>query len=159
MKYKMYLVLGDWSDDGHGKFEKILLESNYPVKKVQDAYKKSCKLTGISFNSCYGKENYTGVERSWEEAEKYCIAVEYEDSKISPECIKVLKKHGIATPTDDDDTFYDSEYWFADLWVAFVKLSLPDLELTRLDAKDDIPVINGYWNKNLNVQFGYGLYY
>jgi hypothetical protein len=33
---KMYLVLGDWSDDGHGKYKKILVKCNKTVKEIQD---------------------------------------------------------------------------------------------------------------------------
>jgi hypothetical protein len=49
---------------------------------------------------------------------------------------------------------------FTEIWIWFVKLSLPENTiLEKADVKDKIPVINGYWNKNLNVQFGYGLYH
>jgi hypothetical protein len=30
---KMYLVLGDWSDDGHGKTDKVLLEGFEVISK------------------------------------------------------------------------------------------------------------------------------
>ena len=29
----MYLVLGDWSDDGHGKYDKVLVESKKSVDR------------------------------------------------------------------------------------------------------------------------------
>ena len=35
----MYLVLGDWSNDGHGKSEQVLFTANYPVEDIQNAYK------------------------------------------------------------------------------------------------------------------------
>jgi len=60
---KMYLVLGDWSDDGHGKYEKVLVEVNKTIEEVQNAYKNSCKLTGISFNG--SNEDFTGINRCW----------------------------------------------------------------------------------------------
>lgn len=160
-KYKMYLVLGDWSGDGHSISEKILMESNYPVDKVQQAYKDSCKLTGISFNH---NEDYTGIKRDWQERDKYHIATEYGKSDVSDECVEALAKHGLILPkkSDDKEAYYDyfdsDYYWFTNLWTDFVKLSLPDLELTRSKEVDKIPVINGFWNKDLNVQFGYGLF-
>lgn len=41
MIYK--LVLGDWSDDGHGISKDFLFECNYDVHKIRQAYKDSCK--------------------------------------------------------------------------------------------------------------------
>ena len=35
----MYLVLGDWSEDGHGRSQKILVNVNKSVSEVQQAYK------------------------------------------------------------------------------------------------------------------------
>jgi hypothetical protein len=71
---KMYLVLGDWSNDGHGKHDKYLLESNVDVSVIQQAYKDSCKLTGVSFNH---NEDYTKRNRSWEIADEYRIATSF----------------------------------------------------------------------------------
>lgn len=152
--YRSYLVLGDWSDDGHGKMEKVLVETNHPVEKLQQAYKDSCKLTGISFNY---NENFTGIERDWKEQDKYQIAVEYEDNSLSDECFDALNKFGFSEAFDvkSVDEFELGEQ-FTELWLWFVKLSLPDLVYNVVE--DTIPTINGYWNKNLNVQFGYGLY-
>jgi hypothetical protein len=55
---KMILVLGDWSDDGHGICRNILVEVNKDVADVRQAYKDSCKLTTISFNN---QPNFTGI--------------------------------------------------------------------------------------------------
>lgn len=165
----MYLVLGDWSDDGHGKYEKVLMESNVDVAIIQKAYKDSCKLTGVSFNH---NDDYTGLNRQYMEATEYQIATEYERRGIPAKSVTELLKHGFEenfldkydfegwkkTVESGDDLHYDD--LFVDLWIWFVKLSLPENTiLKKADAKNDIPVINGYWNKNLNVQFGYGLYY
>lgn len=153
---KMYLVLGDWSDDGHGKYDKILVESNKTVEEIQNAYKASCKLTGASFNY---NEDYTERNRDSSEAGKYIIAARYEQGfDLAQEAKDVLKEHGL-----DYDSFLleddDSIYIFTKLWTEFVKLSLPDLVINEFAEIESIPVINGYWNKNLNVQFGYGLYH
>lgn len=154
MKYKSYLVLGDWSNDGHGKEDKILLETNHPVEVIQQAYKDSCKLTGVSFNH---NDDFTGIKRDYKEADKFHIATEYEQYDLSQECFEALNKFGFSKDfkIDNVDDFELAEE-FPKLWIWFVKLSLPDLEANII--KDNIPVINGYWNKNLNVQFGYGLF-
>jgi len=159
MKYKMKLILGDWSGAGLGKTEAEIYEVNYPVEAVQQAYKDSCKLTGVQFNV---NEDYTGLakERGWEENQKYQIAAHYGDYKISEEAYTLLKEAGMdldkSTIYEDDD---DESVWiddFSGLWWDFIKLSLPDLVYEEI--KDDTPVINGYWNKNLNVGFAYGMY-
>jgi hypothetical protein len=161
---KMYLVLGDWSDDGHGKYDKVLVESNKSVKKIQDAYKASCKLTGVSFNH---NDDYTEIKRDYKEQEKYHIATDYEQGfDVSDEAKQALRnagfdvdKHFAFGMDNDNDQVEDNDVIFLYLWTEFVKLSLPDLIINKLPEDKSIPVINGYWNKNLNVQFGYGLYY
>jgi hypothetical protein len=159
---KMYLVLGDWSDDGHGKYKKVLVEVNKDVAEVQQAYKDSCKLTGIQFNH---NEDYTGKDRGgWQKAGEYRICTEYEMSVINDTCVDILVEHGLDINTmlpnydiKTGESYLDEEEYTA-LWFWFVGLSLTDLEYNEIKPKDDIPVINGYWNDVLNVQFGYGLY-
>lgn len=163
----MHLVLGDWSDDGHGKHDRILLESNVSVKDIQDAYKASCKLTGVSFNH---NEDFTETDRPWQEADKYRIACEYENAQLSKFVFDILAKHGLTKemikewePSGYDELDEDGIGLcvenFIELWIWFVKLSLPKTAIIKVvEEKDEIPVINGYWNDNLNVQFGYGLY-
>lgn len=162
--HKMYLVLGDWSDDGHGKSNKVLLESNVTVDVVQQAYKDSCKLTGVSFNH---NEDYT------EKKNAPLIATEYEDSFIPSEAIQIFREKFGLTQEIAQSWFPDDELCekiedneticlygdaFVNAWIWFVRLSHPEIQIKTLDAKDEIPCINGYWNDNLNVQFGYGLY-
>jgi hypothetical protein len=161
---KMYLVLGDWSDDGHGKHDKVLVESNKSVKEIQDAYKASCKLTGVSFNH---NEDFTERKRDYIEKQKYHIAAEYEQGfDVSDEAKQALRdagfdveKHFAYGMDEDNDQIEDNDVIFLYLWTEFVKLSLPDLIINKIPEDDNIPVINGYWDKNLNVQFGYGLYH
>lgn len=160
----MYLVLGDWSDDGHGKYDKVLVESNKSVKEIQDAYKASCKLTGVSFN---GNNDFTECKRGYTEQEKYHIATDYEQGfNVTDEAKQALKdtgfdveKHFAFGMDDEGDQLEENDIIFLYLWTEFVKLSLPDLIINKIPEDNSIPVINGYWNKNLNVQFGYGLYH
>jgi hypothetical protein len=158
LPHKMYLVLGDWSGDGHKQTDKILVSTNKTVKEIQEAYKASCKLTGVSFNNT-GNDDFTGLKRDWQEAPKFQISVEYESYlNISPEAAKALASHGMKIPKyilngKSDQPTED----FISLWFDFVKLSLPDLKYK--EVKNDIPCINGHYDGNLNVSFGYGLYF
>ena len=157
----MYLVLGDWSSDGHGEYDKVLVESNKTVKEIQNAYKASCRLTGVSFNH---NDDFTGRKRDYKEKQKYHIATEYEQGfDVSDEAKQALRDAGFDVDKHfafgDSDQIEDNDVIFLHLWSEFVKLSLPDLIMNKIPEDNSIPVINGYWDKNLNVQFGYGLYY
>ncbi len=153
MKNKMYLVLGDWSDDGHGKTDKVLYKVNHTVEKVQQAYKDSCRLTGISFNH---NEDYTSRGRKLLDSKDYQICTEYQRPDLSKEVMNVLEKFKCPLVKNLKASEFFVDDMFADLWWWFVSLSLNDLQWEEIE--DETPVINGYWNKNLNVQFGYGLY-
>ena len=163
---KMHLVLGDWSGDGHGKSFNILLKSNSSVKEVQEAYKASCCLTGVSLHDVNGKdEDYTGKNRDYQDANKYAVAINYEDNFIPKECATVLTRFGfnpkdfkIDPKSDESGNLKIYEDSFVKLWIWFTKLSNPKLELELVTGEEQIPTINGFWDKNLNVQFGYGLY-
>jgi hypothetical protein len=151
---KFYIVLGDWSKDGHGKSEKVLIDSNIPMEELQEAYKKSCKKTGFDFS-----EN---------------VCADYEDQKISQKTFDILVENNcpldkeffdyigssLSEPELSEDTY--DEFLFTDkslidtlMW--FIGLSI-DKEWTWEEVGDEIPCFNGYWSDTLNVSFGYGLY-
>lgn len=168
---KMYLVLGDWSNDGHGKSDKVLLESDRTVKEVQEAYKASCKLTGVSFNH---NDDYTGLDRDYEDSKHYRIAVDYDSPVIPAKSLEILKKFGftfydlgisevdiedflIDSLQENGDLLIENDDIFVKLWIWFVKLSLPKGAILK-EIEETTPLINGFWDTDLNVQFGYGLY-
>lgn len=162
---RLDVVLGDWSDDGHGKSEKYPILVNMPTKDIQDAYKASCEKLGISFND---NEDFTNTKRNYNEAEKYRICCEYDDSSISETVIEILKKHNCPLVDeiigDDQDEDEEQNYYiegkdmFVKLLMWFIQQSLPELEWIKVKEKNTIPVLNGYWDKNLNVQFAYGMF-
>lgn len=160
---KIKIPVGDWSDDGHGKCEYVIIESSHTVAVLQQGYKDSCKLTGISFNE---NEDYTGLNLPWDhpEAEDRKIAVEYESHTISKLAEGILLKRGIdiwegldkgAYVEDGIDIFtIEGSTEFVKLLLSFIKLSIPDLQYSIV--KDDIPLLVG--DENMNLQFGYGLF-
>lgn len=160
---KIKITIGDWSQDGHNQYDESVFESNKTVEEIQDAYKASCKLTGIQFNH---NEDYTGLKLGYRSP--FLICTEYEDSKISAEALEILKKHNVTVFIDDDNgDDEDPEYYldqdsFLQLLIDFIKISLPDWTLEEAAFKKSelrtIPAVNGWWNGNLNVQFGYGLF-
>lgn len=142
---EMYLNVGDWSEDGHNKYDRIRIESNKPVADVQQAYLKACKTTGVWFHNDYGASTPNPV------------LTEYEEREICGENIELLRAHGVSEEIlkDIDDEYLDP-WMFADLWCEFIKIGDPDLVCRQI--KDETPNINGFWDKKLNAQFGYGLY-
>lgn len=158
---KVKLIIGDWSGDGHERSDEVILSTNKTVEEIQQAYKDSCKLTGLSFNI---NQDYTELNLNYSHPEytDRKIATDYQNNTISKLAEEILLKHGINVRDGyickpDDLVRIDDVNHFTKIWIKFVQLSLPDLILTPIE--DDVPVINGWWNKNLNVQFGYGLYY
>lgn len=166
---KVKLSIGDWSHDGHNQSEEFVFEVNKSVEEIRQAYKDSCKLAGIQFNH---NDNYIGIEYDWRESHKYECFTEYEDSRMRSDISKKLKAVGLDVSkyaiNDEDDEQEQGEFCFetdgfALLLMEFIKLSLSDLTYEEAAFKKSelktIPPINGWWNKDLNVQFGYGLFY
>lgn len=166
---RVKLTIGDWSQDGHNQYEEFVYNSNKTIEEIRQAYKDSCKLTGISFNH---NEDYTGLNLPWDhpETKDRKIAVEYESNTISKLAEKELLKHGLdihkvierGKTKENIGILPINEEEFIKILIAFIRLSLPDLTLEEASFKKselkEIPAINGWWNKELNVQFGYGLF-
>lgn len=157
---KVKLTIGDWSEDGHNQYDQFVFEVNKDVSEIRQAYKDSCKLTGYQFNH---NQDFTGLNLKWPESESRQICTEYEEYSISDEASEKLLEFGIDVISDDSDFVdYTDPETFANLIMEFIKLSLPDLTWEEASYKNselrDMAPINGWWNKELNVQFGYGLY-
>lgn len=158
--YEVKLVLGDWSDDGHGEYEVFGIISNYNVSILRKAYKNSCKLTGLTFNH---NEDYTGLLKGkyghWRQ-----LFTEYESSEIEPEACKILEEYSLIKKNDWDEEedcgiCMDVDD-VADLIMRFIALSMPEdfvYTFSDIGLKNAEP-INGFYNSELNVQFGYGLF-
>lgn len=161
---KMKLELGDMSNDGHGKTATILLQSNVDVSTIRKAYKDSCYLTDVQFNS---NDRFTKTKYKWQEDEKYEAVVQYEDSYLSSFIVDKLSKFGL---TEDllssfniekdvkHHRYFMYKYNFVPLWIWFVKLSLPEDTIIEVIEDDDIPSINNGPRNELNTQIGYGLF-
>jgi hypothetical protein len=151
---KVKLTIGDWSQDGHNQYEEFVYESNKSVKEIRQAYKDSCKLTGLSFNH---NEDYTGLGLRNRNPRQ--IATEYQEPNLSDLAKEILTEFEIDYTEYEKETGVEN---FTELLISFIKLSLPDLELEEASFKKSelksIDAINGWWEQELNVQFGYGLF-
>lgn len=153
---RFYLVLGDWSEDGHRLSDKLLMEANKGLSEMRQAYKDSCKKTGVSFNH---NEDFTGKERNHKIAAQYHVCTELEEGTLTQEIRNVFEEYECPYLEEaTKDEWIMEKKVFADLLMWFISLSLPGLEWKQIPIVDETPVLNGYWNEELNVQFGYGLY-
>jgi len=50
MKNQINVVIGDWSDDGHGKTAIFIINSNLPLKQIETAYRKGSKKVGFKLH-------------------------------------------------------------------------------------------------------------
>lgn len=69
------LVVGDWSDDGHGKTDVIIIHSNIESEKIMGAYRKASKKLGFKLIDD--------------------VCTDYEDSMLPTQDLKKLMDHGL----------------------------------------------------------------
>lgn len=161
MIYK--LALGDWSEDGHGISKDILVDCNCNnVVDIQNAYKESCKKLGIQFDD---DKDYS--EKGYKYHDPHLIWTDYQDNDMSAIAYDILNKagcfDGVDVEEDDDGRFSVVTIEgcvleeCAKVIMNFIALSMPE-NFSYQIVKEDYPYINGHWDGNLNVGFGYGLF-
>lgn len=158
--YHVELTIGDWSEDGHGEYDRVPYVANYPVSGIRQAYKDSCRLTGVQFNH---NENYMDPSAGNVYGQ---ILTEYGDNYIHKDAVKILREYGVIT-----DGFLERQELkedgsgicmvmpedVADIIMRFIALSMPkDFSWSRVEV--DYEPVNGWGNRELNCQFGYGIY-
>lgn len=152
------LVLGDWSEGGHGILKEVLIDCNCDhVTDIQNAYKASCKKLSVQFND---GEDYTG--KNFPCRDPHFIWTNYQEDDMSPIAYDILNKAGcfqeIYVEENDDGQYYiESLEDCARVIMNFISLSMPE-DFSYQIVRNCYPCINGYWNDNLNVEFGYGLF-
>ncbi|ASZ74939.1 hypothetical protein FDI69_gp248 [Rhodococcus phage Trina] len=148
MKYA--IAIGDYSDDGHGKCDRYVVESDkdFDLKDIAKAYQQSRKELG------------KGIED---------IATSYESWPLESDA-QVFVDAGLQWPKDwfdpDEDDPEDlaevlAENWDEDVWVYvfefMVKRHLPEFNLKIV--KSDLPVLFGDWGAVATKgQIGYGTF-
>ena len=150
---KMYLPFGDWSDDGHGKYDKLLIDAP-SMNNLLEAEKK--------IKAKYGERIFRDN-----------FASQYEDSFVSEEVWQALRDTGW-TPADvlnyeswfewsecSLDEFHDQEGDYLTIEVIqsmFIwLLNAFGAEITCLDVAEDIPMICN-WSCPGVETVGYGCY-
>ncbi len=127
------LVLGDWSHDGHGHTDTVVILSNLTNKQIESAYKKGTKKVGFDFIKD--------------------VASDYEDSKISEEQLNKLISLGLkgwdkVGDESDEDALYLYTEAYADIYLFIVKLGNEEFEYK---------ILEGELNPEIHIG-GYGMY-
>lgn len=151
MKNQFYLPIGDWSKDGHGECEKILIESDSSLEDIREAHFKIEEKTGIDIHE---------------------IANEYEDNTMkSDTCLEIielgldinnylsemyeeLRKDNIL----DEKIYYIESYGMGKLWVDLLNKTDKSLNIKICENKE-IPIIHfyGFDRKGRHIKtVGYG---
>lgn len=150
--YRFKLPIGDWSDDGHGKHEDYLIESNKPVEEVRELYFQACDKIGFSLDGSYKQTKLTPQ-------------AEYEDADFSKKTLQTLLNFGVKLNQDDIDYIMENETTdgtelLCDIILAFIKTQDNALELKRI-LKQDYPRFQfyGFDKQQRHIgYFGYGLF-
>lgn len=152
---KMYLPFGDWSNDGHGRYEKVLIDA--PDMEHLLTAQKALKAQ-------YGEDFFRGYARNYEESylsEKIWQAIV--DSGYPIDRMAIMEDtnewDGLASveqalaedpnPCVSLDFVMDSFIWL---------LNWKGAKITCLDAKDDIPMICN-WTCHGFETVGYGCFW
>jgi len=124
----MQLIIGDWSGDGHGRCDRVLVTVNHTAAGIRAAYDIARSATGVCLSD---------------------FAALYESGyTASDHMISVLKKYGYTIPQDIDDPIEE----MVKLYFWFVGLVLKDIKYTIVKPK----VINIHGDHRIDL--GYGLY-
>jgi hypothetical protein len=123
---KIELIVGDWSNDGHGRTRMFTIASNLTKAELEKAYEAGVKIVGFD--------------------PKHFVE-DYQQSYLPAEQILRLIELGIkdwVAPDDDDDE--DVEIYpdaYKDIWLFVAKLGNPEFEF-ELNVPSETIKVGGY---------------
>lgn len=137
----MTIYIGDWSNDGHGMYEKlrILVPEEFTKEELLKNYKRNKGLFGFSLRD-FGQE--------------------YEDSTLPWKYLKVLRSKGF----DPEDLYEEGDDYdlgvdeMLEIAMIFFGHGLPDFHWEREEENPD-EVLIGMWNSEAESMIGYGLFF
>ena len=155
---KMYLPFGDWSDDGHGKYEKVLIEAP-SMEHLRNAQ--------IEIEKIYGKDFWRGFAEEYEESTfSEEVQAALIDSNYPIERFAKFQDDCNIDNFDNLGEFFDSDYWIEDMAFhvildlvvdAFIwLLNWKGAEITR--SEEEIPMICNWTCRGFET-VGYGCFW
>ena len=139
MDIKFYMTIGDWSEDGHGKKARFLIQSNQCIQRVREAHFKIKSKTGIDIEA---------------------VCSEYGDDVVSADIVESLTLRGYDVTKDSglgDGGISPEE--MMKIWLFLLMETEPSLKLKI--CEDEYPEFHfyGYDEKKRHIGgVGYGLF-
>lgn len=157
---KMYLPFGDWSDDGHGKYEKILIDAP-SMQHLRNAQVKIEERYGKFFWSDFAQEYDNST--IGEDVQKALLETNYPIEKFLEAMDDVRFDEYTSLGELFKSKFWNEQQeWHITLNLvidAFIwLLNAHGAEIIRLDEKEDIPMICN-WTCNGFETVGYGCFW
>jgi hypothetical protein len=144
-KHKWNIDIGDWSNDGHGKCESKLIESNLTHEEAREAFFKAKEKLGKSY------------------PEEICH--EYEDHSVTADMLDELKGHGFEFEGCDEDgegderVVYPYTEGMLQLTLWFIKVGNPDFKYKIINPPSTPSLaFYGFDKQKRHISFiGYGV--
>lgn len=151
------LVVGDWSDDGHGKTSNEIYRHNLPSnERLLEAYKAGSLKLNIVRQKAFWEPKHTVRDAVLDDVLD-AVADRYEESTIPEDIAQALMANGIEPngpdysddkytelyTRDGDDYTVEGQEGFANLWMRIAKLGNPNLEYSKVANPNTIN-IGGY---------------
>lgn len=143
------IVLGDWSDDGHGKTEThtVVIHGDVTREQLAENYKRNVERVG-----------FNPIDT---------IAVEYEEPYIFEKDVHLLTAAGFTKKVVDeryrareyDDAYYIDNDELIPIIMYFFLDRLEDVSWEELKEKELPMLIGGYTAVVPYEQYGYGLFH
>lgn len=124
------LIVGDWSDDGHGRTSSFTIEANMPLYEVENSYKMGVLKTGLDLTED--------------------VACDYQDPRIRPEQLQKLQRHGFKFEDDNFDVepdkngVYLSPEMFVEMYLFLARLGEPGLTVKHVSSNHSTIHVGGY---------------
>lgn len=157
LKFTHRFVVGDWSDDGHGKKVTFSFKCTHSEEDIQKLYLQAAEKSGIWMHETLPYNDGT---------DRIELCCSYADFNLLPEHIRRLEDLGIHTQfitesidpnyVDDDGNlsyFMHAESVF-NVFMHMVHSQDNSVVWSMIKEKP----LNGYWSKNFNYSFGYGVF-
>jgi hypothetical protein len=126
LKHLIQVVVGDWSEDGHGKTFALSINCSHSGRSLETAYKKGTAKVGFDL-----------VES---------VADRYEDNELPADKLQALVKNGVKIEfengVEDDGTVSLTREDFAKLYLAICQLGNPKIEYKK--SRQDKVRVRGY---------------
>lgn len=150
--FKFKIPVGDWSNDGHGKCDYFIVQSNKPVKEVREAHFKIKEVTGFDIdNFCSGYGENWCDEHNMDILNKLGFVI-------------TEKTYGFDDVTNNDDEDEENGCYvysdgFVEIWIYLLMKVDKDLKLKIIDEEYESLTFYGFDDKGRHIgSCGYGLF-